>query len=66
MQDGATAAKVFQKLFISGTPAEMLTDIERLKTGRSILDQAAAGGFASEWDSLPGLGLVCWIGTIGL
>lgn len=33
--------KVFQKLFINGTPAEMRTEIERLKTGRSILDQVA-------------------------
>ena len=33
--------KVFQKLFINGTPAEMRTEVERLKTGRSILDQVA-------------------------
>lgn len=33
------ATKVFQKLFIDGSPAEVQTEVERLKAGRSILDQ---------------------------
>jgi hypothetical protein len=31
--------KVFQKLFLDGTPAETRTEVARLKLGRSILDQ---------------------------
>jgi hypothetical protein len=31
--------KVFQRLFIDGTPEEVRAEVERLKTGRSILDQ---------------------------
>jgi hypothetical protein len=33
--------QVFKKLFINGTDAEIKTEVERLRTGRSILDQVA-------------------------
>jgi len=33
--------RVFKKLFINGTEAEIKTEVERLRTGRSILDQVA-------------------------
>lgn len=33
--------KVFQRLFVDGSPDEVRKEVERLKTGRSILDQVA-------------------------
>jgi hypothetical protein len=46
----SSVTRMFAKLFINGTPAEVQTEVERVRQGRSILDRVGAEARAMERD----------------